>query len=90
MSIIYCKKCDIKHERNAIPMRCPACKVEYKNNDGKLTCYHRIFWTCHVCGHKWRQEQKYPGPHELKAENVKLKKQIEEMDKLRIYEALYE
>lgn len=60
--MIYCKKCDIKHERNAIPTRCPACKTKHKAGDGKLTCHHRIYWTCTVCGNKFRHGQKFPGP----------------------------
>lgn len=61
MSMINCSKCGTKHERNAIPIRCPSCKTRHKSGDGKLTSHHRVFWTCHICGHKFRHGQKHPG-----------------------------
>ena len=52
-------------DRNSIPTKCPKCGIDHGVGDGKITCHHRIFWTCHICGHKWRQGQKFPGPSGL-------------------------
>ena len=50
-------------ERNSVATGCPQCGAKHEPGDGKITCHHRIYWTCHICGFEWRHGQKYPGPY---------------------------